>query len=251
MANMKAKGAGKTRKFADGGDTGKFLGRLNKPAQEGYRYRSPGQTNAKDVTPNLREDVVRSQAADAAKIRRGLDTTDIANAGNRAKAQVAGAKALTRTASRALGAAGALQTGWDIGRAIDEKTGIGRKIVDKVADAMPSSREGVKLSKDSEERLANERIKPVGSSKVEEDTSESPKAKAPAAKKPAAKKASAPEPKSSMREGRNENISEETRSRAMKSVSEDEPEMRRGGKVKKYARGGGIELRGKTKGTMR
>lgn len=250
---MATKGGARARKFADGGDTGKLFGRLNKPAQEGYRYRSPGQTNAKDVLPNPREDVVRSQTADAAKIRRGLDTTDIANAGNRAKAQVAGAKALTRTASRALGAAGALQTGYELGRAIDEKTGVGRKMVDTVADRMPSTREGVKLSKESEKRMADERIKRVGSVEVDEGKAATPKAKAvpkPAAK-PAARKPSAPEPKSSVREGRNENIGEETRSRAMKSVSEDETEMKRGGKVKKFARGGGIEQRGKTKGTMR
>ena len=32
------------------------MGRLNKPAKDGYIYRSPGQTNAKDLTPG--QDVI-------------------------------------------------------------------------------------------------------------------------------------------------------------------------------------------------
>lgn len=37
------------------------MGRLNKPEIPGYRYRSAGQTNAKDLMPNLREDVVAAK----------------------------------------------------------------------------------------------------------------------------------------------------------------------------------------------
>jgi hypothetical protein len=56
------------------------MGRLNKPAKEGYSYRSPNQTNAQDLTPNLMEDVIASQNADSDRIvrsnnddRKGID----------------------------------------------------------------------------------------------------------------------------------------------------------------------------------
>lgn len=51
---------------------GKILGRLNKPEIEGYKYRSPDQTNAKDYTPNLRENVGKSVEADAERIKKEL-----------------------------------------------------------------------------------------------------------------------------------------------------------------------------------
>ena len=49
------------------------MGRLNKPKKEGYTYRSPNQTNAKDLTPNPKEDVVASNEADLERIKKGLD----------------------------------------------------------------------------------------------------------------------------------------------------------------------------------
>lgn len=41
-----------------------------------------------------------------------------------------------------------------------------------------------------------------------------------------------------------------TLARIAKQEAEEAAKMRRGGKVKKYARGGGVELRGKTKGRI-
>ena len=76
------------------------MGRLNKPAKEGYIYRSPGQTNAKDIMPNLREDVMASQSADSDRIKRGLDTSET-RPQNRAQVQNAAGRAITRTAGRA------------------------------------------------------------------------------------------------------------------------------------------------------
>lgn len=235
---------GKVKKFADGGDTN-LLGRLNKPAKEGYQYRSPAQTNAKDLTPHLREDVVRSQAADTDRIRKGYASVADSNAGRRVQSQAAGARALTRTAGRALGAAGALQTGWGIGRAIDEKTGVGRKMVDAVADRLPSTREGVKLSADSERRLADERIKPVGAS--ESAPTPAVRTAPKSAPKPTARPANAAAPTSSVREGANANIDAGTRARAMKAVEDETEGMKKGGAVKKLASGGAVRGTGAAK----
>lgn len=131
------------------------MGRLNKSAKEGYAYRSPDQTNARDRLPNLKEDVVASQRADAERIRRGLDTSET-RPQNRRQVQEAGGRATTRTAGRAGLAGLAAETGYDIGRAIDEKTGIGKKIVEKsglgdVVDKVVNMRDKVKLSQREKE----------------------------------------------------------------------------------------------------
>lgn len=132
------------------------MGRVNKPAIPGYTYRSAGQTNARDLTPSLEEDVIASQTADTGRIRRGL-SADAERAYNRRLQQEAGGRALLRTAGRAAGAAGALQGGYDLGREIDERTGIGRKIVDatvgEAIDREVGKREGVKLTKEAQERV--------------------------------------------------------------------------------------------------
>ena len=135
------------------------MGRLNKPEIPGYRYRSPGQTNARDLTPNLREDVLESQNADAERVRRGLDTAET-RPQNRKQVQEAGGRAILRSATR-LGAAGlAGQVGYGLGRELDERTGVGKKMVEgseglkAIADKMGSSNR-VKLSEDSRNRIAD------------------------------------------------------------------------------------------------
>lgn len=142
------------------------MGRLNRPAKDGYAYRSPGQTNARDVMPNPREDVVASQRADTDRIRRGLNTAET-RPQNRAQVQNAGARAVTRTGGRAGLAALAGEAGAAIGREIDENgipftggvgKGIGKKLVDKsglgsAAEKAANRRDKVELSKDSKERL--------------------------------------------------------------------------------------------------
>lgn len=135
------------------------MGRLNRPAQEGYTYRSPGQTNARDLTPNLREDVIASQRADTERIRRGLNPT-AAREYNRLMQQEAGGRATTRTGGRAGLAGLALETGYKIGRGIDESTGVGKKIVDKsglgdVVDKVVNMRDKVKLSQREKEGSDN------------------------------------------------------------------------------------------------
>jgi hypothetical protein len=127
--------------------------------------RSPGQSNANRALPSLREDVRASQSRDAGRIVRGLDATGKGAA--RTSQQQAAARAITRTASRAGLAGAALATGYQAGKEIDKATGIGRKAVDKMPDGL-FAKPGVKLSKDSEKRLSDERIKKVGSVAVKD-----------------------------------------------------------------------------------
>jgi hypothetical protein len=138
------------------------MGRLNKPAREGYTYRSPGQTNAKDVAPNLREDVAASQSADNERIKRGLDTSGT-RAQNRSQVQNAAGRAITRTAGRAGLAGLAAEAGYAVGKKLDEETGVGKKIVDKsglgsAAEKAANRRDKVELSKDAKARLDEEEV---------------------------------------------------------------------------------------------
>lgn len=142
------------------------MGRLNKPAREGYRYRSPNQTNARDVTPNLREDVMASQSADNERIRRGLNTAET-RPQNRAQVQNAAARAVTRSTGRAGLGSLAGEAGYALGRKLDEDgipftdgmgKGVGKKIVEKsglgkAAEKAVNRRDKVELSEDSKNRL--------------------------------------------------------------------------------------------------
>jgi hypothetical protein len=142
------------------------MGRLNKPARDGYTYRSPNQTNARDITPNLREDVAASQRADIDRIRRGLDTSET-RPQNRSQVQNAAGRAVTRSGGRAGLAALAGEAGYALGREIDENgipftegagKGAGKKLVEKsglgkAAEKAADRRDKVELSKASKERL--------------------------------------------------------------------------------------------------
>ena len=99
--------------------------KLNKPAKEGYTYRSPDQTNAKSYLPHPKENVMASQSADNARIERGLNAP-AERAYNRLQQQEAGGRAITRTGARAGLAGAALEGGYELGKYIDEKTGLGK-----------------------------------------------------------------------------------------------------------------------------
>ena len=135
------------------------MGRLNKPEKPGYRYRSPGQTNARDRMPNLREDVLESQRADTERIRRGLDTAET-RPQNRRQVQEAGGRATLRSAGRAGLTGLALKAGYMGGRELDERTGAGKKMVKgsevlrAITDKMGDS-DRVKLSEDAKNRIAD------------------------------------------------------------------------------------------------
>ena len=219
-----------------------FLGRLNKPAKPGYEYRSPRQTNAEDLTPNLRENVGASQKADVERIKRSLDTSET-RPQNLKKVQEMGGRGISRTLGRAGAAGTALGAGYELGRAIDEKTGIGKKMVDKVMGPAKVGGDRVELSEESKKRIAR--------GDLDKETEEAPKAKAKAKDKDRPFKRKEAYPESSIRETVTDipNTPE----------SEDTPELKHGGKVKKYASGGSVSAsrrgdgcaqRGKTRGKM-
>jgi hypothetical protein len=203
------------------------MGRLNKSAPEGMeRYRSAGQTNARDITPNLKEDVIRGSRQDLERIGRGM-SAPAASDWNRRQQQEAGGKALTRMASRAGLAGTALLAGYDAGRAIDEDTGLGKAMVDKsglgdLAAKAATPNEKVELSEESKARIARG------------DLDEKPKARA-----------------SRDSEGGGGSARSEAKSRALMENREPKDEaMKRGGKVKSSAskRADGIATKGFTKG---
>ena len=108
-----------------------------------------------DRVPKFDDDVVKSTMDDARKV--GKSTSNLRGAAVDAVKE-AGGRAASRLASRAGLAGAALQTGYDAGRAIDEATGIGKKMVDKsglgdMAAKAATSGDRVTLTKDAQERI--------------------------------------------------------------------------------------------------
>lgn len=168
------------------------------------RHRSPNQDNANKMAVSLKSDVGASQKADVERIKKGLNAA-VANPKNALAArtqQEAAGRAVARTGLRAGAGATALITGYSAGK------GAGGE------DDKPA-----KLVKPAERKA--EAKKPE--TKKEE-------AKKPEAKKErviASKKASMPE--RGVREGKNENIDDDVRKRALDSVKN----LNKGGMVKK------------------
>jgi hypothetical protein len=151
---------------------GKLLGRLNKPAIEGYKYRSPNQTNAQDYTPNLKEDAGKSVKADNERIKKGLDAAGESPAqtesrrnsphGNLSQKDAAG-RGITRMSSRAGLAGAAYATGEEIGKKLDKEfPELGKNIVEKsgmgpAIDKVVNMRDKVELSKSAKERLSEDK----------------------------------------------------------------------------------------------
>ena len=203
------------------------MGRLNQPARPGYAYRSPGQTNANDLTPSRLEDVIASQRADNARMRRGLSTDESpaqtesrrnSPHGNISQKDAAG-RAMLRTGSRAGLQAAALEAGFQAGRALDESTGAGKKLVEdtglgKMAERAAKPKEKVELSEYAKRRIAEEDTDRIGR-EVDADIAE--------------KKAYSGKDKE-----------EKYRGDGYKS----------GGKVSASKRGDGIAQKGKTRGRM-
>jgi len=197
------------------------MGRLNKPAQTGYRYRSPNQTNARDLMPNLGEDVAASQSADNERIRKGLGA-DASRDYNRRLQQEAGGRAMLRTAGRAGLQGAALEAGYQAGRALDEKTGAGKKLVEntglgKAAEKLAKPNEKVELSDYAKQRLNEEEIDQL------------------------------------TRETKAEKDAERAKRKDQEDFDEDKV-YKRGGRVaasKGASRGDGIAKRGRTRGMLR
>jgi len=92
---------------------------LNRPAQPGYDYRSPAQTNANSLLPHYREDVIASQRADIGRMGRGLNPSAASDRG-RLMQQEAGGRALLRSGARAGIGALAIEGGNEARKAHEE-----------------------------------------------------------------------------------------------------------------------------------
>ena len=183
--------------------------------------------------PGMTDDVVKRSVEDVQKVRKGMNVDSSSlKGGAREAVREAGSRAGSRLVGRAGLAGAALQGGYEAGRAIDEATGVGKKMVEKsglgsAIDDMVSRREKVELSKEAQERIAK--------GELEEKRKET------------AKRTRSEEPsfdiKGKYRPGRNEEIDDDTR--------ESAGGYKRGGKVtmsKASSRADGIAQRGKTRG---
>ena len=108
-----------------------------------------------DRVPKFDDDVVKSTMEDVRKV--GKNTSNLRGAAVDAVKE-AGSRAASRLAGRAGAAGAALQTGYDLGRDIDETTGIGKKMVDAsglgdLAAKAATSGDRVTLTKDAQERI--------------------------------------------------------------------------------------------------
>ena len=109
--------------------------------------------------PGGRDDVVERVREDMAKSKRGRDVDSSKLTGGAKEAvREAGRRAERRNVGRGGAAQAALSAGYEVGRAIDEETGLGKKIVEKsglgrAAEKAADRRDKVELSKSSKERL--------------------------------------------------------------------------------------------------
>lgn len=174
--------------------------------------------------PDPNEDVMQRTSEDVGKVKKRMNVESSGLKGGAKEAvKEAGGRAASRLGARAGAAGVALQQGYEIGRAIDEKTGIGRKLVDKLAgediDRAVNKRDKVELSEESKER-----IKRGDLNKKRESESEKEPPLDMFLRKPGYR------------------MGEET---------EKTPEQyKRGGKISASSRADGIAKRGKTRGRM-
>jgi hypothetical protein len=146
------------------------MGRLNRPAQQGYQYRSPSQTNARDRVPNALEESIPATANDARRVMRYSDigeTPEQTETRRRSPLGNISTKDAADRASRRIAVRGGLaniayEGGKAAGRALDEKyPELGKKIVDRtvgpaIDKMVEKSRDKVELSKDAKRRVKEE-----------------------------------------------------------------------------------------------
>jgi hypothetical protein len=185
-----------------------------------------------DKIPGFKDDVGKRSFEDMDKLKKAANINSSGLKGGARQAVIeAGGRGLARNIGRGALAEGAFETGYGIGRAIDEKTGVGKKIVDEsglgdLAERVVNSRGKVELSEDAKKRIARGDL----------DTEEV----IPLRKKLSTNQNMSIEGK--MYPGRNPEIDEGTR--------ESAGGYKRGGKVmsKASSRADGIAQRGKTRG---
>ena len=184
-------------------------------------------------TPGLTDDVVERSAEDFQKVRRGMNV-DSSNlkGGARQSVREAGSRAASRLVGRAGAAGAALQGGYELGREIDERTGLGKRMVEEsglgdIAERMANRRDKVELTKEAQNRIAKGELEEKRKETAKRTRSEEPSI----------------DIKGKYRPGRNEEIDDETRENAGGYKS--------GGKVSSASkRADGIAQKGKTRGKM-
>lgn len=188
-----------------------------------------------DKLPGLKDDVVKRSFEDMDKVKKAanVDSSGLKGGARRSVIE-AGGRGLARNLGRGALAEGAFEAGYGIGRAIDEKTGAGKQIVDKsglgdLAERVANSRDKVELSEDAKKRIARGDLD-------SEEVIPSKKKKSSGSKNMSIE--------GKMYAGRNPEINDETR--------ESAGGYKRGGKVvsKASSRADGIAQRGKTRGRM-
>jgi len=112
-----------------------------------------------DNLPGLNDDVIERAKEDLAKAKKGRDV-DSSNLKGGAKESVreAGTRARNRNLGRMGAAQAAFSAGYEAGRELDERTGLGKKMVDKsgigdLVDKAVNMRDKVKLSKEAQKRV--------------------------------------------------------------------------------------------------
>jgi hypothetical protein len=179
-----------------------------------------------DRVPNLDEDVVRRTSEDVGKVKKRMNVESSGlKGGAKESVRDAGGRAASRLGARAGLAGAALKGGYDLGREVDERTGVGKKIVDatvgKGIDRAVAKRDKVELTDDAKERIRRGDLK----EKADED---SPRKM---------------DPELMRIFQRNRNYNDGIR-------DEREGVFAKGGKVSASSRGDGIAKRGKTKGKV-
>lgn len=109
--------------------------------------------------PGMDEDVVQRTAEDIGKVRKRMNVESSGvKGGAKDSVREAGGRAARRLGVRAGMAGAALQGGYDLGRAIDESTGVGKKMVDKAGKAIDRAASGdrVTLTKEAKQRVEDE-----------------------------------------------------------------------------------------------
>ena len=111
--------------------------------------------------PGGKDDVFQRIKEDAAKGKKGRDVDSSKLTGGAKEAvREAGRRADTRNIGRGGAGQAALSAGYTLGRAIDEETGVGKKLVEgsglgRAAEKAANRRDKVELSKSAKERLAD------------------------------------------------------------------------------------------------
>ena len=109
--------------------------------------------------PGPNEDVVQRTTEDIGKVRKRMNVESSGLKGGAKEAvREAGGRAARRLGARAGLAGAALQGGYEAGRALDEATGVGRKLVDKAGSAIDKAVTGdrVKLTKEAAQQAEDE-----------------------------------------------------------------------------------------------